>query len=87
MEYDEIRITTRREINICRGAIKTLEATITSLEEKYRLTAPGSLEGISGTCMSSPIVADEDQRRWRESHLALERWKERLKAHQQIMEL
>ena len=35
MEYDEIRISTRREISICRDAIRELEKTINGFAEKY----------------------------------------------------
>ncbi len=81
MEYDEIRITTRREINVCRNAIKKLEVFIEDMEEKYHLK---SLEMIAGLA-ASPHPLNEDFVRWRDSYLALKRWQERLAEHEQIM--
>jgi hypothetical protein len=81
MEYDEIRITTRREINVCEGAIGKLELLVSGFEKKYHMTSADFLRdaNLTGT------PASDDLTRWRDSFLALCRWKERLKAHREIM--
>ena len=81
MEYDEIRITTRREINVCRDAIKKLETFIEKMEEKYHVESPELLDQTF-----SSHLPNEDFVRWSDSCLALRRWRERLAAHEQIME-
>jgi len=58
MEYDEIRITTRREIGICREKIRKLEQSVATRSTNIR-----------------------------QIHQALDRWRERLRAHLRIMEL
>jgi hypothetical protein len=81
MEYDEIRITTRREISICVGAIRKLERCINGFEKKYRMTSADFLRDrdLSG------VSAVEDLTQWRDGLLSLCRWKERLKDHRDIM--
>lgn len=75
MEYDEIRITTRREIEICRQAIARIERRILELESTVRsetgIVPPGS--------QSRQQLLDE--------RAALDRWQRRLDEHRQIMEL
>ena len=83
MEYDEIRITTRREITICEAEINRLEKDIAALERKY---GKGSDEFFRDHNVDL-LPADKDISRWHESRLALVRWQERLAAHQQIMKL
>lgn len=81
MEYDEIRITTRREISICKGAILKLERIINGFEKQYH-SASADFLGDAG--LSAGVDA-WDLTQWQDSCLALDRWKERLKDHLQIM--
>ncbi|MEW6079778.1 MAG: hypothetical protein AB1724_18370 [Thermodesulfobacteriota bacterium] len=83
MEYDEIRITTRREIGICRDAIRKLENVIRLLEEKY----PHAGDVFNDQLNPAAPVPSGDQTRWQDSRLALERWRERLREHLRIMEM
>lgn len=80
VHYDEIRITTRREIGICRAAIKKLEDLLGGLEKKY---------GVSGP--EDPLLRGrmnaKDTLRWQDSRLALARWKGRLAEHLEMMKL
>jgi hypothetical protein len=83
LEYDEIRITTRREMEICRQAIKKLEKLIADMEKKYCITSNEFLEDFDPNAVGHV----KEKVRWYQSCLALERWKERLAEHQWIMEL
>jgi len=84
MEYDEIRITTRREIDICVGAIRQLEREIAAMGKKDSVRSIADRQEFEAAG-DGPTKAEFT--RWRDSCLALERWKERLQAHLQIMEL
>jgi hypothetical protein len=77
MEYDEIRITTRREIDVCRGVVQKLEKLIRGFEEKYGMTSTD----FSRNAALYDTPAANDLIRWKDSLLSLCRWKERLCAH------
>ncbi len=83
MEYDEIRITTRREIEICLRAIKKLEKLLIAMEKKHSITSIEFLQNFDPETAQS----GEEKVRWYQSCIALQRWKERLAEHQWIMEL
>ena len=83
MKYDEIEITTRREINVCEGAIKKLEKVIGAMEIKYNKTSIDFLQNFDP--YAYPI--DGELIRWHDSCCALKQWKERLSAHWQIMNM
>lgn len=83
MEYDEIRITTCREIKVCEGAIKKLEKTIAALEKKYNKTSSDFLQDFNPYA----YPPNGELTSWHDSCCALQRWKERLSAHWQIMEM
>lgn len=83
MEYDEIRITTRREIAVCKGAIQRLERVIAALERRYGKKTVDLL-GELGDVGPPP---EGDFRLWYDTSLALRRWDERLRAHQEILKL
>lgn len=81
MTYDEIRITTRREINICEQAIKRLEKFVASMESRYGRKSDDFFQETDINAHAN----DRDIIRWHESVDALKRWKERLAAHEEIM--
>ncbi len=83
MEYDEIRITTRREIVICEKAIKRLEKVVEGMEAKYTLSSSRFLRDFDP--LTSPVNGEFIE--WYDSCLALQRCKERLSAHWQIMKM
>ncbi|TKB25125.1 hypothetical protein FCL47_15880 [Desulfopila sp. IMCC35006] len=83
MEYDEIRITTRREIVICEKAIKKLENVVKSMEKKYSLHTSQFLRDFDPQTSQT----NSELRVWHDSCRALERWQERLSSHRQIMEM
>jgi len=81
LEYDEIRITTRREIDVCRSAIKKLENYLADMEEKYGRTSTELMQQMTG----GSGAADQEIQQWYESCLALENWRQRLADHRLIM--
>ena len=83
MEYDEIRISTRREISVCRDAIRKLEKTINGFTVQYGSQYADFTED---TDMSAGIDP-EALSRWRDCRLALDRWKNRLDEHLRIMQM
>jgi hypothetical protein len=83
LKYDEIRITTRRETEICRQAIKKLEKLIADMEKKYCITSSEFLDDFDPNAVGHV----EEKVRWYQNCLALECWKERLAEHKWIMEL
>jgi hypothetical protein len=83
MRYDEVRITTCREIKVCEGAIKKLVKTIAALEKKYNKTSSDFLQDFD----PSADPSNDELTSWHDSCYALQRWKERLSAHRQIMEM
>jgi hypothetical protein len=82
IEYDEIRITTRREIDICLAAIGKLEAYLAAMEEKF-----GTASDVFMQQMITADSIDPEKQHWYESCLALKRWQKRLAEHQQIMQM
>lgn len=83
LEYDEIRITTRREIAICRQAIKKLETVLAGMEKKHRTASADFLKDFDPNITK----ATSEMIEWYESCCALQRWKERLVEHRRIMEM
>jgi hypothetical protein len=81
MEYDEIKITTRREVDVCRGAIRKLERKLKDFEDKYG--APLT-DAAAGKDVDIPVDV-HDLESWRDGFLALERWRERLEGHLRIL--
>ena len=83
MEYDEIRITTRREIAICEQAITKLEKTLAGMEKKHGISSTEFLQKFD----PSITQADGEMMEWYETCQALQRWRERLVEHLLIMEM
>jgi hypothetical protein len=83
VEYDEIRITTRREIAICEQAIKKLEIVIAAMEKKYQLSSAAFQKDFDP---GAPELNNE-LKHWYESCAALEQWRARLAEHMRIMEM
>lgn len=80
--YDEVYISTMREIEVCRKNIKRLTALISEMERRYNLTTPefigGSGEVVTGDSKDCAV--------WRESYEGLENWERRLREFNEILE-
>jgi uncharacterized protein YllA (UPF0747 family) len=82
LEYDEIKITTRREIAVCEDAIRKLKKTIAVMEQKYHMSTAEFMKNVQAGADRSR----KDFVQWYESLEALTRWEERLKGHMKIIE-
>jgi predicted RNase H-like nuclease (RuvC/YqgF family) len=74
--YDEVWISTKREINICKDYIKSYEREISKIEKKLGLKASG---------IKKEMLRDKEIRRLFEIAFALEREKKRLKELEELL--
>ena len=79
--YDEIYITTKREIKICRTALKKLRQIILVLEQKYLLTTSEFLEKYQ----ENDIAKNPDFLKWRTAYNGITGWEKRLREYQDIL--
>lgn len=79
--YDEVWITSSREVKICLDAIKAYEKELKELEE---------IHGINGQDLLLKIdrgyVPVDYEARWHETHLALLRTRDRLEGLKRFLE-
>jgi phosphoglycolate phosphatase-like HAD superfamily hydrolase len=80
--YDELFISTRREINVCEGAIRKLRKTLEDMESKYRLETREFIARFG----RGEFRENEDFLLWRESGEGLENWEERLEGLREILQ-
>lgn len=71
--YDEQWITTRREIDICKGAIRNYEKIIKGMEDRYGMKTCDLIEEFKG----NESAVNADFKKWYDTYLALERCKRR----------
>jgi len=76
VKYDEIFISTMREINICKDYINAYEREIKKLEKKT---------GIKASDITEDMLKDGKIRKLYEKILALEREKKRLKELEELL--
>ncbi len=79
--YDEVYISTKREIDVCEKAIKKLSRTISEMERKYQIKTAEFIAGFN----EERIESNNDFLFWRESVDGLKRWEERLKGFREIL--
>ncbi|GAQ94954.1 hypothetical protein TAGGR_11152 [Thermodesulfovibrio aggregans] len=76
LTYDEVWISTMREINICKDYIKSYEKQIKKLEDKL---------GIKASDIKEEMLKDKKIKKLYEKTLALKREKERLKGLEELL--
>ncbi len=81
--YDEVYISTMREMNICKKAIKRLRQAIENMERKYNLNTAEFIEGFKNGGMRDK----EDYLLWHTSYEELKNWEERLKGFSEILQI
>ena len=81
-EYDEIRITTSREIRICEQAIKKLKKIVYEMEIKYGMQTNMFLEKYGRGMLSET----RDFISWKESYAGIGNWEARLKEYRDTIE-
>ncbi len=79
--YDEVWITSSREVKICLDAIKAYEKELKKLEERYSINGQGLLLKIE-----KGYVPAGHEARWYETHLGLLRTRERLEGLKRFLE-
>ncbi len=79
--YDELFISTMKEIDVCKRAIKRSAGILNDLERKYNLTTVEFMEKINGGKMEK----DKDFKIWSDSVEGLKSWQERLKELEEIL--
>lgn len=67
--YDEVWITTMREIEICRYSLKKYEGFLKKMEDKYRMPSEEFLKRYEGGILPE----NRDFKKWYDIHLAREK--------------
>jgi len=80
--YDEVYISTMREIHVCRRNIKKLTALIRDMERKYNMTTQEFIGSTGGAVKGN----SEDCAVWRESYEGVKNWERRLREFNEILE-
>ncbi len=79
--YDELFISTMKEINVCKKAIRRLSKTLSDLETKYDLTTAEFIERFNDGRMR----AEKEYIKWHDSFMGLKNWQQRLKEFEEIL--
>jgi hypothetical protein len=80
--YDELYISTMREIHVCRMKIEKMTAMIKDMERKYNLKTAEFIERFDEGGMRD----SEDYTAWHDSYEGLKNWEERLREFHEILE-
>jgi len=83
MTYDEVFISTKREIAVCEEKIRKLRGGLAEMERKYRLSTREFLERFTAGEMSGD--ANRDYRDWYAGYRGLRDWEERLEGYREIL--
>ena len=79
--YDELFISTRREIGVCESAIRKLRRILEDMEGRYRFDT----QEFIGKLGRGELRENEDFLLWRESSEGLKNWEERLEGLREIL--
>ena len=82
VEYDELYISTMREMDICVHTIRKLERVIGDMERKYHLKTPEFMERFS----KGGMVDNKDFMEWHASYDRLKHWEGRLREFEDILQ-
>jgi hypothetical protein len=80
--YDELYISTMREMDVCASAIRKLEKIIGDMERKYNMKTPEFIERFSKGGMEN----NKDFIEWHGSYKRLKHWEGRLKEFGDILQ-
>lgn len=84
--YDEVWITTMREIEICRYSLKKYEAIIKKMEGKYGITTEEFLKRYKDESFPENKVSVRDFKKWYDIYLAREKCSLRKKELESFLE-
>ncbi|MDA8078007.1 MAG: hypothetical protein M0Z79_03605 [Nitrospiraceae bacterium] len=79
--YDEIYISTMREMDVCRDRIRKCEQVIAEMERARGITT----EEFLRLHAAGGMTGDTDYVRWYECSEGLRNWKERLQGFEEIL--
>ena len=81
--YDELFISTKREIAVCEDAMKKVRKTLAHMESRYAMSTPAFIEKVKNNDMGG----NADYELWYSSFLGLGRWEERLEGLREILRI
>jgi len=81
--YDEVWITTSREVKVCEDSIRSYKKELKSFEQRYGITTEEFINS-GATCIIN--ISDKDRKKWYELYLGLKKTEERLKGLQEFLE-
>jgi hypothetical protein len=79
--YDELYISTMREISVCRKKIGKLRRILDDMERKYQLSTSEFIRKFTEGAMRD----HKDYLAWYDSYQGLGNWEERLKGFHEIL--
>ncbi len=80
--YDELFISTMKEIDVCKKAIRRLSKTLSDMETKYNLTTAEFMERFKDGRMGK----EKEHMEWHDSYAGLKNWQQRLKEFERILQ-
>jgi hypothetical protein len=84
MHTDEYEISIGREMTLCRNFIKRLENAISNREKQYGMKTEAILRSLE---QNRPEDRNPDFLAWRDDHLELQVWQQRLKDYQDALKM
>ncbi len=81
--YDEVFISTKREITVCEESIRKLREDLAEMERRYQLGTREFIERFRTGEMSGDT--NRDYRDWYAGYRGLKDWEERLKGYREIL--
>ena len=80
--YDELYISTMREMDVCVSIVRKLERAIRDMERKYQLKTSEFIERFNKGGMED----NKDFMTWHTSYERLKHWESRLKEYEDILQ-
>ncbi len=79
--YDEVYISTMREIRVCKEAIKKLSRVLGEMERRYGISTAEFMDRFGGCGM----VNNRDYEKWHDSFVGLKSYEKTLKEFEEIL--
>ena len=84
MHTDEYEISIHREMTLCRKFIKRLATAISRMEDRYGMKTEALLAILE---KGTPAENKRDFPEWRDCHLELQVWRQRLREYEEALEI
>ncbi len=79
--YDEVYISTMREIRVCKETIKRLSKSLGEMERRYGISTKEFMDRFGGC----GLINSRDYEEWHDSFVGLKSWEKRLKEFEEIL--